>query len=196
MPLGPIAALLVREGVVNGFRVAAGAAAGVATVDLGYCAGAAIAGAAQSQAIDNHRALVLVVSGIVVVAIGAQQAWMALRVGCQEVEVAAHPTARPSALRRYAQFVGLTVINPMTLVYFMALAGAMAVLGGTWAQPALFVGAVGVASLSWQLLLAAVGAVLGGVVTPQVSRVVGIVASLVVVTLGVGVVARGVALVA
>ena len=188
MPMGAIAALLLREGLVNGFRVGASAAAGVATVDVAYCTVATLTGATFSRAIDDHRGAFLLASGALIVAIGIRQ----LRQGLKQRQRAAEEIDRVSAARAFARFVGLTAINPITLVYFVALSGAVTVSGGSWVGAAVFVVAVGASSLSWQLLLAGVGSLFGASVSLRATRTVGVIASLLVVTLGAVVLVNGV----
>lgn len=61
----------------------------------------------------------------------------------------------------YARFLGLTAVNPTTVVYFAALiAGLPAVARAPAGAKAVFVAAVGLASLSWQLVLVGSGAAL------------------------------------
>lgn len=190
MPLGAIAALLLREGVVNGFRVAAASAAGVATVDVVYCVVATTAGALLSQRVEEHRGLFLVVSGVVVVGIGLRN----VRQGMQARRPPTSPNAtRASAVAAYARFVGLTAVNPLTLVYFVALGGVVTTPGGSWVAPAVFTAAVGLASLAWQLGLAAVGTIVGGSLGGRAVRVIDITASVLVIALGIGVIATGAA---
>lgn len=55
---------------------------------------------------------------------------------------------------------------------------------GSWVGPLVFVVAAGLASLAWQLALAGAGSLLGGALSPRVARSVGVVAALVVITLG------------
>jgi arginine exporter protein ArgO len=65
----------------------------------------------------------------------------------------------PSLLSTYSRFLGLTILNPATVVYFAALILALPELrGGQAARIAFVVGAF-LASVSWQLVLAALGAV-------------------------------------
>jgi threonine/homoserine/homoserine lactone efflux protein len=69
-------------------------------------------------------------------------------------------TVRPGALRAtYMRFLALTLINPLTVVYFASLV----LTSRTTAQPAnavVFVAGVAIASASWQTLLAGSGALL------------------------------------
>jgi len=64
-----------------------------------------------------------------------------------------------SAGRTYVRFLGLTIINPMTVVYFAALVLGLPSLGNEAAERAAFVIGAFAASLSWQSLLAGVGAI-------------------------------------
>jgi arginine exporter protein ArgO len=74
---------------------------------------------------------------------------------------AAAPAAVPPPGRLYARFLGLTAVNPTTVVYFAALiAGLPAVASAPAGGKLVFVVAVGLASLSWQLVLAGSGAAL------------------------------------
>ena len=189
MPLGAIAALLLREGLVNGFRVAAAAAAGIAAVDLVYCAIATLTGATFAGAINDHRAGFLLASGLLIVAIGVRQ----LCHGLKHNSPAAHHVEPASARSAFGRFVGLTAINPVTLVYFVALSGAVTTSGSSWVGSVIFVAAVGVSSLAWQLLLAGTGASVGASVSPSATRTIGVIASLLIVALGVAVLINGVA---
>ena len=65
------------------------------------------------------------------------------------------PPALPAT---YLRLLVLTLLNPATVVYFAALMLGMPALGNGPADRAGFVAGVSVASLSWQLLLAAIGA--------------------------------------
>ena len=53
MPLGAIGVLILREGMLRGYRSGLAAATGVATVDTLYCLGALLAGAALSPVIAS-----------------------------------------------------------------------------------------------------------------------------------------------
>ncbi|MFY1622347.1 LysE family transporter [Micromonospora sp. WMMD735] len=84
----------------------------------------------------------------------------------------------------YVRFVLLTAVNPLTLVYFFALAGTVNAVPGSWTGPGVFVVAAGLASLLWQTGLATIGAALGATVPVRVADLLGVVASLIVVALG------------
>ena len=186
MPLGAVAALLLREGLVSGFRVAAAGATGVAVVDTAYCALAVLAGSLASPLVEAHRTPFLVVAGVVVVVIGLRQLVTTRRRRRTEEPWLA---GRSSPARAFATFVGLTAVNPMTLVYFVALAAAVSSRSESWVGPAVFVAAVGLASWGWQLVLAGLGSSAGRALGPRTAQAVGVVAALLVVVLGLGVAA-------
>jgi threonine/homoserine/homoserine lactone efflux protein len=80
------------------------------------------------------------------------------------------PERTPRPATAFAVVVGLTLVNPTTVVYFTALvAGGGLVAAGTAAQVAFIAGAL-LASSAWQLTLASLGKVAGGWVTGQQGR--------------------------
>lgn len=180
MPLGAVAALLLREGLVNGFRVAASGAAGVALVDTAYCALATTSSALAAPLIEARRGVFLVASGLLVIGIGVRQLVTSLR----RRTAPTPPVAPTSPLAAFGRFVGLTAVNPLTLVYFVALSGALTTDTASWAGPLVFVGAAGLASLVWQLVLAAAGSLLRRSLGARTVEVIGILASVLVIGLG------------
>ncbi|NLW98315.1 MAG: LysE family transporter [Actinomycetales bacterium] len=187
MPLGAIGALLLREGLVNGFRVAAAAATGIAVVDTVYCLIAALTGALFAPLVQEHQGAFLAVSGVLIVLFGAHQLVTTIRRRTSE-----DPSVeRIRPLAAFGKFVGLTAVNPMTLVYFIALAGAITTRASSPLAPAVFVGAVGLSSWAWQLGLAAAGTMVGRSLSHRAAKIIGVAASVVIMTLGVVVLASG-----
>ncbi|OEJ31894.1 LysE family transporter [Streptomyces subrutilus] len=64
-------------------------------------------------------------------------------------------------VKAFAQYVGLTAINPTTALYFAALTTAQGATLGSGAAGAAFLVGVGAASLLWQQALVALGALAG-----------------------------------
>ena len=158
VPLGAIGLLLVREALAGGFRAGAAAALAVATVDGLYCAAAVLLGAAAAPVIASWGAAPALCAGLILVALGAHGLLRR-----RAPAVAADRGRRPSAPGRvFLTFAGLTAINPATLLYFTALTAALPPSLGLEAAPLVFVAGALVASLAWQLVLVAVGAVWGG----------------------------------
>jgi threonine/homoserine/homoserine lactone efflux protein len=169
VPLGAVSVLLVSEGMARGWRSAAAAASGIATVDVLYAAAAGVAGAAVSAALAGRETAVRMAAAAVLAAVAVR----GLR-GARETSstLAVVPGGEPGGqvwARSYWRFVALTAVNPLTAVYFVALAAG---LGDRLAGPALaaFVAGVGAGSLAWQLLLAGLGAGAGTAVGPRGRR--------------------------
>ena len=154
VPLGAIGVMLVDLGMRAGFRSAAPAAAAVATADLLYAAVAAAAGSAAASVLEPHEHAMKLIAAAVLAAV----ALLGLRAARAR---RGEPPAVPPPHRLYGRFLALTAVNPTTVVYFVALiAGLPAVASAPASAKAVFVVAVGVASLSWQLTLAGSGAAL------------------------------------
>lgn len=156
IPVGAIAVLIVQVGIRCGFWCAAGAGAGAATADLAYSVLAVTAGGAVARPIESIGGSLRWISAGVLVIIGV----VGLYRGRSEPSLPdiAFPR-RADYAATYAKFLGLTVLNPLTVVYFAAFVLGLGVAEDlTAAEGALFSTGVFLASLSWQTLLAGVGA--------------------------------------
>lgn len=157
IPVGAIAVLIVETGMRCGFRCAAFAGAGAATADLLYAGAAVVGGAAVASAVANIAEPVRWVSAAVLVAIavaGLRRVRVAVTAPTEVV-----PPDRAELARTYGKFLGLTVVNPLTVVYFTVFVVGVGIADDlTAAEGLAFVGGAFAASLSWQTLLAAVGA--------------------------------------
>jgi arginine exporter protein ArgO len=169
MPVGAVGALLVALTARTSWRVGAGAALGVATADGVYASVAMAGGAALAPAIRPVAGVLRWGAVVVLLVLACHGAATAVR-RYRERDLTQREAEMPtSPARAYLGFLGITLLNPMTVVYFAAL-----VLGGEGgAVPdrvakTLFVVAAFAASASWQLFLAGGGALLGRVLTgPQ-----------------------------
>lgn len=156
VPLGAIGVLLVQEGATRGWAKGTPAAAAVASVDVLYCGIAVGAGSVAVPLIVVAAPWPQVVSGVILIAIAAVALLRSGRVGAGTPTT---PTARPMASwRRYLLFLGLTAINPATLVYFGAVVTGLTTVTGAGVTAAAFIAGVGSASLTWQVLLVGAGA--------------------------------------
>jgi arginine exporter protein ArgO len=166
IPVGAIALLIVQVGIKCGFRCAFMAGAGAATADLVYAGLAVVGGAALAQIIDSAEDALRIGSGIVLIAIAA----VGLRRATTPVpQVEAVMPNRSELVGTYARFLGLTIINPTTIVYFAAVVVGLGVASGlTPAGGVLFCVGAFLASLSWQTLLASIGASAGKRMSPRI----------------------------
>ncbi len=188
MPLGGVGTLLIREGLTRGFRLAAAGAAGVASTDAVYCAAAVVTGGAIAARLDAYRAAFLIAAGALLVALSLRQLLGATSHAAPTTGV----ESPGSAARTYSRFVVLTAVNPLTLVYFVALGAGVATAAPSWVGPAAFIVAAGAASLAWQLLLAGIGAYSGRLLGTRATRAIGVIASGLVAALGAAMLIGGV----
>jgi arginine exporter protein ArgO len=159
IPVGAIAVLIVEVGIRCGFRCAFFAGAGAATADLLYAALAVVGGAALAGVVQSvDRPLHVVSAGVLVVIalLGFR------RVGRSQRTIEIRFPDRRELASTYGRFLGLTIINPTTIVYFAAVIVGLGVADDmTFTEGVLFSIGAFVASLSWQTLLAGVGAFAG-----------------------------------
>ena len=176
IPFGPIAILIVRTGVRQGLRAAAAAGAGTATADLIFATIAMLFGAAASA----FLAPILPAARLVA---GAALAVIALRGLLAAPQPMERETGTVRAGNTYLLFLGLTMLNPPTVIYFVSLAIALPEVSVDFAGRATFAVAAFLASLSWQEVLAIVGAMLHGRLTPRLQRITAVVSSLIILAL-------------
>jgi len=178
VPLGAVGVLLVSEGMARGWRSGAAAACGVASVDLVYAAVATVAGTAVASALARRESAVRLVAAAVL-AVVAVRGLLAARASARpsgDSGARAEGTASTgrsdgwSPRRSYVRFVAVTAVNPLTALYFVALAAALGSRIAGRASAAAFVLGVGAGSLAWQLVLAGMGAGAGSVIGPRGRR--------------------------
>ena len=182
IPIGAVGALLVALTARTSLRVGSAAALGVATVDGGYAAVAVVGGAAVAAVLEPYAGGLRAVAAAVLLVIAVLTVWHGFR-------GAARPAAEPRELRAwqaFTLFVGITAVNPTTVVYFVAVVLGNPHLTTGWAEGVVFIVAAFVASASWQLALAVLGAALGRSVTSDRGRrITGVVSGLVIAALAV-----------
>lgn len=182
VPVGAVAALIITLSSRTSWAVGASAGLGVATVDGGYAAVAVVAGHAVAQALEPIEAGLQVVSMVALLVIAALTLLHAVRPG----GTGAQDGRSWTPLRAWLVFVGITAVNPATVVYFAAI-----VLGGTVdidgaAEGTVFVLAAFLASASWQVFVASLGTGLGHwIAGPRGRRTTGVVAAVVIALLAV-----------
>jgi threonine/homoserine/homoserine lactone efflux protein len=156
MPFGPIGLTVVALGRRD-WRSGVAAASGVATADLTWAVAAVAGGAvlAVHPAVSVWRGA----AQAVLLAVGAFLLVRGARQFARRHDAGAAPRAVNRTPGRYfLTMYGLTLPNPLTVAVFTAAAVDVGLRhAGTPGQRAVFVVAVGVTSLLWQLALAALG---------------------------------------
>ncbi|MFE7772674.1 LysE family transporter [Streptomyces sp. NPDC057445] len=152
MPLGAVGVLLIQEGMRDR-RNAVAAAAAVAVVDLAYAATATALGPLVASALSGVEAWVRLVSAAVLTVIAVRGLWASRQPGDGSATVVTQ--APGGALRTFTRFAALTLVNPTTALYFVALTTAQGASLSGGAAGAVFVAGVFVASFVWQQVLVA-----------------------------------------
>ena len=107
-----------------------------------------VGGATLASTVEAIGDPLRVVSGLVLLVIGV----MVLVRTRQPVDTEAMEPRAGDLARTYGRFVGLTIINPTTIVYFAAVVIGLGVARGmTAADGAMFVTGAFLASLSWEV---------------------------------------------
>lgn len=155
MPVGAVATYLVSLTARTSLRIGACAALGVATADGLYALVAALGGSALAAVLQPILLPLRLASGLVLAALAIRGAVTACRQYRGRRLTARSGEDPPRPARAYLALLGITLLNPTTVIYFAAL-----VLGSRTAEAVrpleqgVFVLAAFAASASWQLLLA------------------------------------------
>ena len=183
IPVGAIAVLIVEMGLRRGFRAGFSAGGGAAGADAIYASLAVIAGETLSEYLMPYMSSIRFLGGFILIAIGGYGLWRTVRAD-RELQAVGEVDQR-GAWRIFLQFLGLTLLNPLTIVYFSVL-----ILGGgvkVMTRPLdglLFIAGAVLASLSWQTLLAGIGAFAHQRMTPRFQVVVSLIGFMVVIGFG------------
>ena len=163
MPVGAIGAYLLGLAARERFAVAAAAALGVASVDGAYALVASLGGAGLRAMLQQTSTLLTWLAALVLVVLAIRTLSQAISRYRRATPAVARTAAAASGGRAYLGLVGLTAVNPATVITFSAVVlGRPGVDGGlTWFGVTLFAVGAFVASAAWQLLLVGGGSVLG-----------------------------------
>lgn len=168
IPVGAVGAYLVALTARTSLRVGVAAALGVATVDGGYALLAMFGGGTLIRVITPVTDVLRWIATGVLIAVAVQITRSAIR--RYRTSAASPPQHVPqgatSPARAYAALVAMTLLNPTTIIYFVAVVlGGQVNIADTGRERSAFVVAAFIASASWQLLLAGGGALLGRTLT-------------------------------
>jgi arginine exporter protein ArgO len=160
IPVGAVTVLIIDAGLRQGFRAGFAAAAGAATADLTYALLAAAAGTILSPLLAPYAFWLNLGGGAVLAGMGFAGLRRLFEERKNAAPAAVSGQVKPSSqsTRTYSRFLAITLLNPMTIIYFAAL-----ILGGgtalhTNAERLVFVVSAGIASLSWSSFMAGIGA--------------------------------------
>jgi threonine/homoserine/homoserine lactone efflux protein len=165
MQVGAVSLLLVETAVAGGPRVGIAAGMGVATVDLLFAAAAAAAGATAGALLEAHETEIRLVAAATLAAIAVHGL-----IGLRRTAAArpGEPVRDDRPREHYARFFAITLLNPLTIASFAAVATSLP-LGNPTAAIA-FAAGVGAASAGWHLALTAAAGHAGRWITPRIER--------------------------
>jgi arginine exporter protein ArgO len=170
IPVGAVATYLVALTARTSLRTGLAAALGVATADGVYALVAVLGGAAVAGLVAPVAGPLRLVSAGILLVLAIRGAVLALR---SHRGATARPVTPLAPSRAYVSLLGITLVNPTTVVYFTALVvGDRAGTAVSVLDQVVFVLAAFAASASWQALLAGGGALLGRVLTGPRGRLV------------------------
>ncbi|QXV59795.1 LysE family transporter [Amycolatopsis sp. TNS106] len=178
IPVGAVATYLVVLTARSGLKIGAYAALGVATADGLYALVAVLGGGRLIPVIEPIAVPLRWTSVVVLLALAVHIGLTGIRNfrDSAKAEVTQPVTIGP--VKAYASLLGITLLNPTTVVYFAALVlGSEDMAAASGAEHVVFVAAAFAASASWQLFLAGGGAVLGKALTGRRGRLVTALAS-------------------
>lgn len=168
MPVGAITILIITLSAQTSLRVGLAGAMGTATADGLYALVAVTAGAAVSGLLRPVAGPIRWVAGFVLIGLAAKSIIAALRRSRSSRNTQLLQAKRP--WRAYLQLTGLTVLNPLTIIYFSALVLGLRSDAWTVADSIVFVLAAFTASASWQAVVALSGALVGRVLAGDRGR--------------------------
>ncbi|MCW2911979.1 MAG: hypothetical protein JWN52_47 [Actinomycetia bacterium] len=178
MPVGAVATYLVALTARTSLRIGAFAALGVATADGLYALIAASGGSALTPAIQPIMIPLRWASVLALIALAVRGAAAAISQYRKRQRSTRADETPISPVRAYLGLLGITMMNPTTVIYFAALVlGSQTTAAPDYLEQAVFVLAAFAASASWQLLLAGGGALLGRTLTGRRARLITAMAS-------------------
>lgn len=169
MQVGAVSLLLVETAVAGGPRVGIAAGMGVATVDLLFAAAAAAAGATAGAVLAVHETEIRLIAAAALAGIAVHGLVGLRRAG---TATSGGTVTDEDPRTQYARFFAITLLNPLTIASFAAVATSLP-LDDAGAAIAFATG-VGAASTGWHLFLTAMAGHAGRWVTPRIQRGLGV----------------------
>ncbi|MFF0400610.1 LysE family transporter [Streptomyces sp. NPDC005248] len=176
MPIGAVGAYLVTLTARTSLKTGAAAALGVATADGLYALIAVVGGSSLTHVIEPVALPLRWASALVLVALAALGGATAISRYRKRHSAIRADGAHVGPARAYLGLLGMTMLNPTTVIYFAALvlgSRAAAADPDRWEQSVFVLAAFA----GWQLVLAGGGALLGRALTSHRGRLVTALAS-------------------
>ncbi|MFJ4098923.1 LysE/ArgO family amino acid transporter [Amycolatopsis japonica] len=171
IPVGAVGTYLVVLTARAGLRIGAYAALGVATADGLYALVAVLGGGTLIPVIEPITVPLRWISVVILLGLAVHIGFTGIRSFRDSTKAELTEPVAIGPIKAYLSLLGITLLNPMTVVYFAALVlGSKDMAAASGAEHVVFVLAAFAASASWQLFLAGGGAVLGKALTGRRGR--------------------------
>jgi threonine/homoserine/homoserine lactone efflux protein len=148
--IGPIALLIIDNGLRHGLRAALASAAGVASADFAYAVAAFAAGSGLAALLDRMRQIFTLSAGAILVGVGVWLVLGALRPPAE--------SARPVQYPGFGATFLLTLANPLTVILFAGFSAQLS-LSASLGDALYFAAFIFAGSLPVQMCYALFGAV-------------------------------------
>ena len=191
IPVGPMAIMLINNTVSRGFRHGVVGALGMASVDGLYALTVFAVGAAISVWLSVWGLYLNLIGAGILLWLGASTVVKSLAI-LRSAELPEPKLLTGGLGKTLLTFMGATVVNPPTALYFLAIAPNVASLGYplSLTNVALFALGVFVGSIIWQEGLVRVGLAVRGITTPKVRTWIGVLGGVLIVALAISMAGR------
>jgi threonine/homoserine/homoserine lactone efflux protein len=165
MPVGPIAMLIIRRSLQQGFAAGAATGLGAASADGLYGAVAGFGLASVAHVLMAAQLPLRLAGGLALILIGLAS----FRPRHSAAAAATTAYGLPAA---YLSALGLTLANPLTIISFAAVFAGLGVAetAGSYRAAAIFVAALFLGSALWQIVLCVTVALVRKRLAPGIMR--------------------------
>lgn len=193
IPVGPMAIMLINTTMSRGWSHGVVGALGMAVVDFSYALLVFIVGAFIASFLSAWGVWLSLGGAAILLTLGIQT--LVRNLGLLRKPEGHDATAVEVGSRgkTFATFVGATVVNPPTALYFLAIAPTVSTLSSAngFASALMFAGGVFVGSIIWQEGLALAGLGLRQLTTNRVRAIVGALGGSLIIALSISLALRG-----
>lgn len=189
IPVGPMAIMLINTTISKGLKHGVVGAFGMASVDGAYALAVFVIGSWLSSTLASSKLLFGIIGALILLVLGLQTSVKNYKLLSNKVDLRPTEATTTSVLGTYGTFVGATVVNPPTALYFLAIAPNVANLGYQLNPTTVVVFSIAVliGSLVWQEALVLAGLSIRSITTNLVRAWIGLAGGLLIIALAISV---------
>lgn len=191
IPVGPMAIMLINTTIERGWKHGVLGALAMATVDFSYAVTVFYVGQVIAGWLREYGVALSLGGASILFFLGLGTLLRNVRIfTSEEIRQVTQGTRR----KTFATFLGATLVNPPTALYFLALAPSLTRLGegAGWATGLVFAIGVFVGSIIWQESLALAGVGLRAITHGRLRAIIGSIGGLLIIALAVTMAARAI----